>query len=187
MMNKADLRRTLLATRRAIPAATRAGWDAAIGARLMAWLEAHPVRRLGVYWPIHNEPDLRQAYAALAARGLRLALPVVVGRDAPLRFAAWTPGDPLAKDGSGVSIPAPPIDAVQPDALLVPCVGFNADHIRLGYGGGFYDRTLASAPRPLTLGIAYQCAAEIFEGDVHDIALDAIITESALITRANGA
>lgn len=187
MLNKTDLRRSLLATRHAIPAAMRARWDAAIGVRVLAWLAAHPVRLLGVYWPINSEPDLRQAYEALAARGVQLALPVVVGRDAPLRFAAWTPGDALVTDAFGVAIPAAPGGAVHPDALLVPCVGFNAGHIRLGYGGGFYDRTLAAAPRPLALGIAYQCTLEIFEGDSHDIALDAIITECSPIKECGNA
>jgi 5,10-methenyltetrahydrofolate synthetase len=180
MLNKTELRRSLLATRHAIPAELRARWDAAIGVRVQAWLAAHPVRLLGVYWPINSEPDLRTTYEALAARGVQLALPAVVSRDAALRFAAWTPGDPLVKDAFGVSIPAAG-GAVQPDAMLVPCVGFNAGHIRLGYGGGFYDRTLAASPHPLALGIAYQCALGIFEGDAHDIALDAIITECSPI------
>lgn len=185
MLNKSDLRRSLLATRHAIPAELRVRWDAAIGVRVLAWLTAHPVQRLGVYWPINSEPDLRKVYTELAARGVQLALPVVISRTAPLRFAAWMPGDPLVKDAFGVAIPAATGSVVQLDAMLVPCVGFNTNHIRLGYGGGFYDRTLASVPRPLALGIAYQCTSEIFEGNAHDIALDAIITECSSITQCD--
>jgi 5,10-methenyltetrahydrofolate synthetase len=66
-----------------------------------------------------------------------------------------------------------------PQALLIPCVGFNRNKIRLGYGGGFYDRTLAPLSRPRTVGIAYSCGLAEFDGAAHDIALDAVITETA--------
>ncbi len=181
MEKKPVLRTTLLAARRAVPADVRREWDAAIGARILAWQARHPVRTLGAYWPIQGEPDLRSAYDELAALGVQLALPVVVACDAPLGFAAWTPGDALVKDAMGVSIPAQCDAFMQPEALLIPCVGFNATRIRLGYGGGFYDRTLAVAPRPITLGIAYGCALAAFEADPHDVGLDAILTETECI------
>lgn len=177
MQNKLDLRRSLLAARRAIPDDQRARWNAAITTQILDWWAANQVRTLGVYWPIRGEPDLRPAYADLAARGVRLTLPVVVDQNAPLRFAEWSPGDPLVKDAMGVSIPASLSDQLQPEALLVPCVGFNAERIRLGYGGGFYDRTLAASPRPNTIGIAYACGAAVFDAAPHDIELDVIITE----------
>ena len=176
--NKAALRRTLLADRQAIAPEVRAQWDAAIAARLVAWWEAHRVQTLGVYWPIRGEPDLHAAYDALAARGARLALPVVAGKDAPLGFIEWKPGDAMTKDAFGVSIPADGA-AVSPAALLIPCVGFNDRHFRLGYGGGFYDRTLTLSPRPRTVGIGYSCGFAAFEADAHDVALDAIITEAS--------
>lgn len=136
---------------------------------------------LGVYWPLPGEPDVHAVYAALAARGVRLALPVVLKKHAALAFADWTPGEPMVTDAMGVAIPARlRIDACPP-ALLVPCPGFNAARFRLGYGGGFYDRTLALAPRPATLGIAYACLAVDFASDAHDIALDDIATERGFI------
>lgn len=181
--NKAALRRTLLADRQAIAAEVRNEWNTAIGARLLTWWEARPMKTLGVYWPIRGEPDLQSAYADLVAHGVRLALPTVVDRNAPLRFIAWQPGDVMAKDAFGVSIPMAGAE-VRPEALLIPCVGFNEQCFRLGYGGGFFDRTLAAVPRPLAIGIGYACGLARFDADTHDIALDAVITEASLITGA---
>ena len=182
MLNKAALRRSLLATRYALDTDTRIQWDEAIGRRVHAWLTAHPAQVLGVYWPIQGEPDLRSVYVDLARRGISLALPVVSSKNAPLKFAAWAPDDPLMKDACGVLVPARWSEPVRPNTLLIPCVGFNAQRIRLGYGAGYYDRTLATTPRPATIGIAYTCARAAFDGAPHDIALDTIITEAALIT-----
>lgn len=178
---KAALRPALLALRRALDADLIARWDAAIGARILDWCRAGAIGELGVYWPLAGEPDLRSAYAELAARGVRLALPVVLEKAAPLAFSAWTPGEPMVKDGMGVAVPAQLRLGARPAALLVPCLGFNAARLRLGYGGGFYDRTLEATPRPATLGVAYSCLAARFDGDAHDIALDAIVTEEGMV------
>jgi len=178
--NKTLLRRRLLADRQAIAPEVRRAWDKAIGARVIAWWRANPAQTIGVYWPIREEPDLRGVYEELTTRGVQLALPMVVEREAPLRFAAWTPGDPLVADAFGVSVPRT-VSELHPDVLLVPCVGFNADNFRLGYGGGFYDRTLAGTPRPLAVGIAYRCGLAAFAGDPHDIALDDVITEQSAL------
>jgi 5-formyltetrahydrofolate cyclo-ligase len=174
---KAALRRALAATRAAIDPARKAEWDAAIGAHLVAWWRAHPLTALGVYWPLRGEADLSIAYAELAHSGVRLALPVVLARDAALGFADWQPGEEMVKDAMGVAVPAALRIVARPPALLVPCLGFNQDGYRLGYGGGFYDRTLAQEPRPLTLGVAYTCQAARFASAPHDVALDRIITE----------
>lgn len=177
MQDKSDLRHALIATRRALATDVRAQWDAAIGRQVDAWLSNHPVPTLGVYWPIRAEPDLRGFYAAWSGRGMQLALPVVIDKDAPLKFMAWAEGGQLAKDAMGVMVPHAGSPEVRPDVILIPCVGYNSDRIRLGYGGGFYDRTLAALPRPATLGIAYSSTLAEFAGATHDIALDAIITE----------
>lgn len=175
---KAALRRELLANRQAIPPEVRSVKDAAIGQHVLSWCDAHPVSVLGAYWPIRGEPDLRDCYATLSAHGVRLALPVVVAKDAPLRFIEWKPGDAMTKDAFGVAIPVSGAE-VQPEALLIPCVGFNERRFRLGYGGGFYDRTLACAGRPRTVGISYDCARIRFDADAHDVALDFVITETS--------
>ena len=172
------LRKQLLAARRNLPAETRAQWDAAICRHIVAWWQAARVEALGVYWPLRDEPDLHPAYAELARLGVRLLLPVVQQRDAPLDFAAWNIGEPLVKDAMGIAVPAALRIGPTPPALLVPCLGFNAAGYRLGYGGGFYDRTLEKTPRPATVGIAYACLAAEFGSDSHDIALDRIITEA---------
>lgn len=178
---KALLRQTLLGTRRALDPASRTLWDALIGARVLDWCAARRVASLGVYWPLRGEPDLSATYTELARLGVALLLPVVLARDAPLRFAAWTPGEPMHKDGMGIAVPEDLRIETTPPALLVPCLGFNVGKLRLGYGGGFYDRTLEQSPRPATLGIAYARLAAEFEGQAHDIALDNIATEDALI------
>lgn len=174
---KEILRRKLLADRQGITAEVRATWNSILCTRLVAWWEEHRIGTLGVYWPIRGEPDLRAAYDILSARGVRLALPEVVENDAPLVFIEWKPGDAMTKDGFGVAIPAEGAE-VRPEALLIPCVGFNAQGFRLGYGGGFYDRTLAVKPHPLAIGIAYSCAKSEFDADAHDMPLNAIITEA---------
>ena len=178
---KALLRKTLLGLRRELAAETRVRWDSAIGAHVVGWWRSNPVPALGVYWPLQGEPDLTAAYAQLAALGVRLALPVVQKKDAPLVFSTWQPGEAMLKDSMGVAIPASLRIEAMPQAILVPCLGFNPQRLRLGYGGGFYDRTLAGLPRPATLGVAYACLAAPFAGDAHDIALDAIITENGFI------
>lgn len=176
---KADLRKQLLTARRALDAATRAAWDHAIGAQVVDWWKAARPAALGVYWPLRDEPDLHAAYAELARLGARLLLPVVVEKHAALEFAEWRIGEAMVKDAMGVAVPADlRLQDAYPPALLVPCLGFNPQGYRLGYGGGFYDRTLARSPRPQTLGIAYQCLRIQFDSDGHDVALDRIVTES---------
>jgi 5-formyltetrahydrofolate cyclo-ligase len=176
MLNKANLRKALIAKRSAIAPDLRAQWDQEIGNKLLAWWRMSHVPVLGIYWPMRGEPDLRKTYASLAEQGVQLALPVVVKKDAPLAFARWVPGDAVVKDGYGVSVPAT-FNEVKPTALLIPCVGFDDRRYRLGYGGGYYDRTLELNPRPQTVGIAYACLRTDFETGAHDVALDAVITE----------
>ncbi|HEY4318063.1 MAG TPA: 5-formyltetrahydrofolate cyclo-ligase [Herbaspirillum sp.] len=179
---KTHLRAALLRARRELAPAERAAAVGAIEKAVIRWWETLRPDSLGVYWPIRGEPDLRPLYALLQARGVRLALPVVEDADTerPLRFLAWAPGEPLLEDRFGAAAPASRT-VLQPAALLIPCVGFNAQRIRLGYGGGFYDRMLALTPRPLTLGVAYDSAEARFDAEAHDIALDAIATEKRLL------
>jgi 5,10-methenyltetrahydrofolate synthetase len=167
----------LLAERRGIPAEERARWDHQLCANIVNWWRGCQVEALGVYWPLRDEPDLHAAYAELSHLGVRLLLPVVVQRDAPLEFASWEIGEAMVKDGMGVAVPAHLRIEPYPPALLVPCLGYNSGGFRLGYGGGFYDRTLARDPRPATVGVAYRCLEVEFGVDNHDIALDVVITE----------
>jgi len=174
---KSLLRARLLALRKAMTPAAKAEAETAIHNRLLVWLQENPVASLGVYHPIRQEPDLHLLYNALSAQGVHLSLPIIRGKDLPLVFMRWIPGQTLVKDAMGTSVPAQG-EMVQPQALLIPCLGFSAALLRLGYGGGFYDRTLAEMPqpRPRTIGIAYADAQADFEAQSHDIALDLIIT-----------
>ncbi|WLI89298.1 5-formyltetrahydrofolate cyclo-ligase [Massilia sp. R2A-15] len=174
---KAALRRSLAAARAAIGPEQKRAWDAAIGEHLLDWWRTHRLPALAVYWPLRNEADLSLAYAELAQNGVRLALPVVLARDAALGFADWLPGEAMHKDEMGIAVPEDLRMVDRPPAMLVPCLGFNTEGYRLGYGGGFYDRTLEATPRPLTLGIAYSCLAAEFPSAPHDVALDRVITE----------
>jgi 5-formyltetrahydrofolate cyclo-ligase len=175
---KTALRQKMAALRKEIAPETKAEWDAAIGEQLVAWASEQAVRSIGVYWPIKGEPDLRAACAELARRGVALALPVVFEKNVPLTFAAWTPGEEMLKDGMGIAVPANLRIVDLPEALVIPCLAFNAEGFRLGYGGGFYDRTLEKTPRPLTVGVAYSILQADFPGAPHDVALDRIITEA---------
>lgn len=174
---KSLLRLHLLAARQVMTPAAKAAAESAICTRLLAWLRRHPVASLGVYHPIRQEPDLSPAYDALSTQGVSLSLPVIRGKDLPLEFVRWTPGEMLVRDAMGTSAP-PHGETVRPHALLIPCLGFNAAQVRLGYGGGFYDRTLEPSPRPLAIGVAYADAQVDFAAQAHDIALDLIITET---------
>jgi 5,10-methenyltetrahydrofolate synthetase len=131
------------------------------------------------YWPLGSEADLRPWMTELAANGVRLALPAIVGRSEPLEFRAWQPGDEL--DDSGLwNIPTPKArNLVIPTLLFVPLLGFDEDLHRLGYGGGYYDRTLAAPGfTPTTVGVASEAGrlATIYPQD-HDIAMQAVVTE----------
>lgn len=183
--DKASLRAALKAARRARDPVEKARLDALIGARVLAWWHAHGAGEggagadpgLGVYWPLRGEPDLQPLYAELARAGVRLALPLVVAPDCPLAFVAWVPGEPMASDRMGVAVPALQRLVDRPGVLLVPCLGFTQERFRLGYGGGYYDRTLEKEPRPVTVGIAYSGDQVAFAAGPHDVPLDWVIAE----------
>lgn len=176
MQDKTEIRRALLAARNALIDRQRAALDSAIATRVLDWWTDSSVTSMGVYWPMHGEPDLHALYAELTVRGVELALPLATVGE-PLRFLPWRPGEMIVRDHFGAGVPAAARDAVQPQALIIPCVGFNATRFRLGYGGGFYDRTLAQTPRPYTLGVAYAIGETHFAAAPHDIPLDRIITD----------
>ncbi|MCU6432236.1 5-formyltetrahydrofolate cyclo-ligase [Undibacterium sp. Jales W-56] len=176
-ISRSRLRKQLLDARRASAVEDRAIWDRQIGQQVIAWCRQQQIKSLGVFWPIQAEPDLRDCYAQLHQMKVQLALPLVPGKDQALQFLRWVPGDAMGQDDYGIPVPAQRSQWMQPEALLIPCVGFNSDNYRLGYGGGFYDRTLAIAPRPKAVGIAYSLAHAEFAADTHDVAMDRVLTE----------
>ena len=183
MQNKSELRQLLLTSRNAISAEQRLLWDKQLAEKIMAWWSVKRINTIGVYWPMRGEPDLHAAFASLAELGVQLALPVVVSDNAPLKFYAWTPGDSVIKDRYGAAVPADLHTELQAHALIIPCLGFNQQRFRLGYGGGFYDRTLALIPRPQTIGVAYTNAETTFAADPYDVALDMVMTPTTTFSR----
>lgn len=173
---KNALRQKLLNARQGLSPEDRHTADISIGKYLYEWLRQHPATCLGIYLPIRQEPNLSLTYKALADEGLQLALPVVMSAGQPLAFAAWQPGEALVHDKFGTSVPVART-LVNPDVLLIPCVGFNQDKFRIGYGGGYYDRTLDLPNRPATIGIAYAISHAGFTPEKHDIAMDIIMTD----------
>ena len=174
-------RERLIALRLALPAGTRAAMSSAIASHLDATLGDLSGKLVSLYWPFRGEPDLRSWMETVAARGSRTALPVVVAKAQPLVFRAWKAGDPLEKGVWNIPVPASG-EAVQPDIVIAPLVGFDGAHYRLGYGGGFFDRTIASMPvQPRVIGVGYglQKIATILP-QPHDIPMDEIVTESGV-------
>ncbi len=175
-------RERLIGARVGMDAADRQARMCRIAHHLEIALGAIAGQTVSFYWPFRAEPDLRDLMARVATAGGRVALPVVIARAQPMVFRAWRPGEPLE---SGVwNIPIPPVSApeVMPDIVIAPLVGFDPSLFRLGYGGGFFDRTLAAMPRrPRVVGVGYdQAAIPTIFPQVHDIPMDAIVTESGL-------
>jgi 5-formyltetrahydrofolate cyclo-ligase len=133
------------------------------------------------YWPMGDEADPRELANALAACGHMLALPVVVAKRSPLQFRSWREGDVLIVHPFGMHEPAESAARVTPDVLLVPLLAFDAKGTRLGYGGGFYDRTLHSLRTKRAIGIAYAGQElEALPCHGHDHSLDAVVTQKGV-------
>jgi 5-formyltetrahydrofolate cyclo-ligase len=139
---------------------------------------------LAFCWPYKNEYDVRHLAAALRRRGARTAMPVVVAPKTPLIFREWHPGVKLANGPLGIPYPIES-DEVQPDHVLLPMVGWDGDGYRLGYGGGFFDRTLAAiAKRPRVIGVAYEQAyLKTIQPQPHDVPVDFVVTERGVYRR----
>jgi 5-formyltetrahydrofolate cyclo-ligase len=168
-------RERLLAARQALPAGYRTQQAAAIGAALETLLPRTPDTIVSVYWPIRGEPDLRPWMNEQSQRGLRIALPVAVALGQPLLFREWRPHGPMARGLWKIPYPRDGIEVV-PTVVLAPLVGFDAESYRLGYGGGFFDRTLAGMTKPLVVGIGYPDASiRTIYPQPHDIPMDWII------------
>ena len=179
-------RARLRAERDALPVAVRQEIGTAIAAHLLRFLRGHfgemRGRVFSGYWPIKGEPDLRPLLAELHEAGALVALPLVEVKASPLVFRRWTPDTRMVRGDWNIPVPPPDAPVVTPEISLAPVVGWTGDCYRLGYGGGYFDRTLASlSPRPFTIGIGFQSArlATIYP-QPHDIALDAIVTEAGI-------
>jgi len=171
-------RAVLIERRLAMPAGERTSRSEAITAALAQALPSCHGALIGFYWPFKGEYDPRDLVRSLHARGVRLALPMIAEKAKPLAFREWWPGIPMIHGVWNIPVPEAG-EPVVPDVLLVPVVGFDRQGYRLGYGGGYYDRTLASLPaRPQAIGVGFELSQiATIHPQPHDIAMDLIVTE----------
>jgi 5-formyltetrahydrofolate cyclo-ligase len=177
----------LIEAKRALRArmlAERDAWDPGAGARLGEHLLREVPPPVGAivsgFWPMGKEIDIRPVLLTLHERGHEIVLPETPKRGNPLIFRIWRPGDAMIPERFGTSRPPGPVAV--PDFLLVPLLAFDRRGYRLGYGAGFYDRSLAALPGRFRLGVAY-AASEVDEvpAALYDERLDAVVTERGLI------
>jgi len=140
------------------------------------------------FWPMGHEIDIRPLLMALEGRGHRLCLPRTPRRGLPLDFRAFRFGDALVKGPSGTRQPEEAAAVAVPDWLIVPLLAFDRAGRRLGYGGGYYDRSLAALPGAGTLGVAFACQEmPAVPSGRHDAPLDAVATEAGILLFERGA
>ena len=177
---RANLRRDLIAKRQALPDLARRQTE--LAARLLQVLDAMEPTALGAYSAIRGEFDPLPTLATWLAEHpeCTLALPRITEATKRMEFIAWRPGEPLRPGPYGLAEPAGDT-AMDPTTLLVPCVGFADVGLRLGYGGGYYDRYLAGREEVYTVGLSYACC-ELQQLDMqpHDQLMDLVLTEDGL-------
>ncbi len=192
---RAALRREKLAARMALEHTTHAEFSARLEAHLEPFLlkvsAMQPENTLAFCAPTRNEFDAGPLIGRLIQRNLqhgaqrtpqciwRAAMPIVIALDTPMIFRAWTPTTPMSRDRYGIPIPTAG-EQLAPSIVLLPLVAFDGAGYRLGYGGGYFDRTLAiQVPRPLAIGVGFELArVPSIRPQAHDVPLDVIITEA---------
>lgn len=172
-------RKRLIDERLALAPDERAARSERIAAGLDRTITRVAGRIVSVYWPFRGEPDLRNWSIRVIERGGRIALPVVIRKGWPLEFRIWAPGDPLERGVWNILVPSGG-PAVVPDIVVAPVVGFDGANYRLGYGGGFFDRTLATlTKRPFVVGVGHAGAKlSTIYPQPHDIPMSAIVTDA---------
>ena len=182
-IERKTLRDAAIAAREALPADTRTRMEAAIRAHVRALLGALRPARVAFCWPYRAEPDLRPEITHWLERdgGHVAALPVVVAKDTPMGFRRWTMQSEMVPDRHGIFMPSHGED-VHPDLILVPLNAFDAEGYRLGYGGGYFDRTLALLdPAPVTVGVGFELGrVATTHPQPHDLPMHTIITETGI-------
>jgi len=180
------LRNKLIAARQALP--DRLERAVQLQSVLRVWLVGRREQTIGAYWPIKGEFDpLPALYRwSEADERRRIGLPVLNRDDGSLRFHVWYPGCPMELDAHDIPKPKD-TEVFEPQLLLLPCVGYGPEGVRLGYGGGFYDRTVASLePRPRRVGLCYSNGfLPLLRGGPNDLPLDALITDDGVVWQAD--
>ncbi len=171
----------------------RAGIDYGAAIAAHALTELAPPREAVVsgYWPLPEEADVRPLLRDLSVRGTTCCLPVVVAQGQPLAFREWTPDTPLTEGVFGIPVPPESHASVTPDIVFAPLLAVDRAGYRLGFGGGFYDRTLArlrqAKPSLRAYGVAF--SDQIWDSvprDAYDCRLDGIVTEKGLVWPETG-
>ena len=185
--DQAALRKKLIAARQALP--DRLEREVALQSVLRVWLVGRKETAIGAYWPIKGEFDPLPALYRWSEIDdqRRIGLPVVDREAGSLKFHVWYPGCPTELDA--YDIPKPKgTEVFKPQLLLVPCVGYGPAGVRLGYGGGFYDRTVAAlTPRPKMVGLCYSNGfLPLLRAKPGDLPLDALITDDGVAWQAEG-
>jgi 5-formyltetrahydrofolate cyclo-ligase len=183
--SKPLLRRKALARRKALPSETRSRLTERLIQEGLRLARLWTPSVVSAFHPIREEPDALALLGALADDGFATALPVVVGRGAHLTFRLWRPGAPTALGGMGIPEPVETAPAVDPDLLFVPLACFDRRGHRIGYGAGYYDRSLErlrAEKKVHAVGVAYGvCEVAAVPYEAHDQRLDAIVTEQETI------
>jgi 5-formyltetrahydrofolate cyclo-ligase len=183
-----EKRHALISQREAVDLQTRETWRKSMDQYLERGFPGLNRGVLALCWPYRGEYDARHLAARLRRAGATTALPVIVAPRAPLVFREWHPGVRLGDGPLGIPFP---MDSpqVQPDVVLLPMVGFDSRGYRLGYGGGYFDRTMAAiSRRPLLIGVAHELAKldSVFP-QPHDVPVDYVVTEQGIYRRDEGA
>jgi 5-formyltetrahydrofolate cyclo-ligase len=179
---KAALRTKARQSRAAIYDSIRPDAARAAAAHFFVGVRLKPTDIVAGYWRIKDEMDCQPILVGLMDTNQPVCLPVVLGDELPLELRLWEPGTPLYEAGFGTLAPSELAPQVEPDVILMPLLGFDAQGTRLGYGGGYYDRTLAKlTKKPRLIGLAFaDQELDAIPREAHDVPLDAIVTENGV-------
>lgn len=176
-----------IAWRTGVDEAQRVLWGKQMTTALLALLKSPANRVIGFCWPYQAEFDARFAIRCCCDDGASAVLPEVVGKGLPLRFRQWWPGAPMTVGVYDIPVPDGTPE-LRPDLLVVPMNTFDDRGYRLGYGGGYFDRTIAALkPRIVTIGVSHeQCRVPTIHPQAHDVAMDFVVTEAGVYAAGGG-
>jgi 5,10-methenyltetrahydrofolate synthetase len=179
-----ELREQLISDRLATASEIRRAQGEQAKSRLLQEIGLQQYETIGMYFPIRGEIDVRDVARKHVEAGGRVGLPVVVTKGEPVEFWNWVPGEPLQRGLWNIPIPERR-EVITPRALVVPLVGYDRQCYRLGYGGGYYDRTLAAmAEKPFRIGFGYgPHRLDSIYPQPHDIPMDVIVTDAGVFSR----
>lgn len=179
-------RKRLIATREAISGKIHQQWSQAISDSLIQGFPQLQKMTIGIYWPFRGEYDPKFIAQYFRQQGATLALPEVISKDEPLCFRLWSPNTPMRDGAYGIPVPVE-TEIIRIDAMIIPMVGFDQHGYRLGYGSGYFDRTLATyETRPLTIGVAFEIQRlDNIYPQPHDIAMHYVVTEKGISQTVN--